>query len=542
MKIYRNILIIPVLFAMIGWIACNNRQHVVGSIIPLPASMKYTGGTFLLKKQVTIGYYSCEIESLIPFLTNYLEEHSMICSVNHVDSTANIDPINIFLLLDEKYKLPSENYKMEITESSCKIMASTTSGLFYGLQSLRQLINQSPKRKLLFPTMIIEDSPRFEWRGMHLDVARHFMPKEFLKQYIDYLAFLKMNVFHWHLVDDQGWRIEIKRYPKLTQIGAWRDSTWMGHDENGTGKYDRIRYGGFYSQEDIREIVDYASERFITVVPEIEIPGHSQAAIASYPELGCTDDTVRVFPKWGISPYIYNIDESTFEFLFGVLDEVMELFPSPYIHIGGDEALKDQWKSSTKIQQQMRQLKIKDEIALQGYFTKRIEEYLRSKGRNTIGWDEILEGDLPEAASVMSWRGTEGGITAAKSGHKVVMTPTEYCYFDYYQSEDKSEPLAIGGYLPIEKVYSYDPIPQELNAEEAEYIIGVQGNVWTEYLDSPQKVQYMIFPRIFAMAEIQWSNQYRKDFEEFKVRLKAMEPYLKKNQINYAKHCFTKND
>jgi hexosaminidase len=537
MRIYQHFFIISILIAMSS---CSlfeaNRRPV--SIIPYPVSVEYSGDRLRLKNQLTIGYFDAEVDSLIPFLKSYLKEHKIDCSVLQLGVGGGIELVDIYLLLDDKDGLLPEQYKIEVNKTNCKIIASTSAGLFYGIQTFRQLIMQSPKRKLNLPSMKINDYPRFKWRGMHLDVSRHFMPKDFIKEYIDYLAFLKMNTFHWHLVDDQGWRIEIKRYPKLTQIGAWRDSTWMGHGDDGGGKYDGKRYGGYYSQEDIREIVSYAAERYITVVPEIEIPGHSQAAIASYPELGCTEDTITVLTKWGISSYIYNLDESTFKFLFGVLDEVMELFPSPYIHIGGDEALKDQWKSSRKIQQQMNHLGLKDETALQSYFTQRIEEYLRSKGRNIIGWDEILEGGLPEGAAVMSWRGTEGGYDAVKKGHNVVMAPTEYCYFDYYQNEGKEEPLAIGGYLPIEKVYSFNPVPVDLTEAETKLIIGVQGNVWTEYLDSPEKVQYMIFPRIFAMSEIQWSPQDRRNYQDFINRLKDFEPYLIENHINYSKSCF----
>lgn len=533
----RNLAGITVLLIMAGC-ASFNGSHKPVSIIPLPSKIDYSGGMFRLKKHVNIGYFDLELEPAINLIKGNIEKHGLLCTTKKLETISDSDQMDIFVQLDSNNNIPPEGYQLIISKSGCKLTASTLPGIFYGAQSLYQLILQSPKHKLIIPTLTITDSPRFTWRGMHLDVSRHFMPKEFIKEYIDYLAFLKMNVFHWHLVDDQGWRVEIKRYPKLTEIGAWRDSTWMGHNDDGTGKYDRKRYGGYYTQEDIRNIVNYAAERFITVVPEIEIPGHSQSAIASYPELGCTDDTIGVLPKWGISPYIYNIDESTFDFLFGVLDEIIELFPSSYIHIGGDEALKDQWKSSKKIQQQMRCLDIKDETALQSYFTGRIEKYLRSKGRNIIGWDEILEGGLPEEAAVMSWRGTEGGIAAAKSGHKVVMTPTEYCYLDYYQSENTTEPLAIGGYLPVEKVYSFNPVPAELNEEESKLIIGVQGNVWTEYMDSPEKVQYMIFPRIFAMAEMQWTPQDKRDYSDFAVRMRALEVFMKENKINYAKHCF----
>jgi hexosaminidase len=531
---FARLLLILILTASIS---CKQSEKSV-SLIPLPQSISYSGKVYYLKDKLIIGYKNPEVESLLPLFIGYLGENdikSTALKVDFADISANTD---IYLILDSTINLTPEAYELEIDELKCVIKASTAAGLLYGMQTMRQMIYQSNSIKRKIPTLKIFDSPRFEWRGMHLDVSRHFFPKEFIMEYIDYMAFLKMNVFHWHLVDDQGWRIEIKKYPKLTSIGAWRDSTWIGHNDDGTGKYDGIRYGGYYSQDEIREIIAYASERFITIVPEIEIPGHSQAAIASYPKLGCTDDTVSVWTKWGISPYIYNIDDSTFSFLFNVLDEVITLFPSQYIHIGGDEALKDQWKASIKIQQQMRKLGIKDEIALQGYFTKRIEEYVSGKGRNIIGWDEILECEIPKSAAVMSWRGVETGIAAANKNHKVVMSPTEFCYFDYYQSNDISEPLAIGGYIPVEKVYSFNPVPEEFTHEEAGYIIGTQANVWTEYLKSPESVEYMIFPRIFAMSEVQWTNQEKRSYEDFIVRLQHFENYLKKNNINYAKHLF----
>jgi len=508
------------------------------SIIPLPASIDLLRGTYRVKNEVQIGYNDSLVLPVANFLLTYLSEHGLDYTIKKIN-TSDTSQVDIFIDLEPNGNIKPEGYRLVISKALCKLEATTPAGVFYGIQSIRQLILQSPTGKIRIPAVIINDSPRFSWRGMHLDVSRHFMPKEFIKKYIDYLAFLKMNTFHWHLVDDQGWRIEIKQYPKLTEIGAWRDSTWAGHNPDGSEKYDRIRHGGFYTQEEIREIVNYAAERFINIIPEIEIPGHSQAAIASYPELGCTSDTIDVWTKWGISPYIYNLDESTFKFLFNVLDEVMELFPSQYIHIGGDEAVKEQWKRSKKINRLLQQLNLKDETGLQGYFTKRIDEYVRSKGRNIIGWDEILEGDIPKEAAVMSWRGTQGGIEAARAGHKVVMTPTDYCYFDYYQSKDTTEQLAIGGFIPVEKVYSYDPVPTELTAEESTYIMGVQGNVWTEYLDSPQKVEYMIFPRIFAMSEIQWTSKDRKDYSDFIRRLKNMEIFLQRNRINYAKHVFS---
>jgi hexosaminidase len=378
--------------------------------------------------------------------------------------------------------------------------------------------------------------PRFPWRGAHLDVGRHFFNADFVKKYIDIIALHKMNVFHWHLTDDQGWRIEIKKYPLLTEIGAWRDETVIGHPKAGKEpvKYDGIKHGGFYTQDEIKEIIDYAADRYITIVPEIEMPGHAMAAIASYPELGCTGEKVKVRTTWGVSPYIYNVDDNTFKFLEDVLTEVIDLFPSEYIHIGGDEAVKDQWEESKKIQQQIKDLGLKDEHELQSYFIKRIEEFINNKGRKLIGWDEILEGGLAPNATVMSWRGVQGGIAAAREGHDVVMTPTTYCYLDYYQSKitDK-EPLAIGGYLPLDIVYSYEPVPSELSTDEAKHILGAQANVWTEYIASPELVEYMLLPRMTALAELTWTPKEMKDLDDFKKRLETQVERYKTMGWNY---------
>jgi hexosaminidase len=380
----------------------------------------------------------------------------------------------------------------------------------------------STGNKVSIPAVQITDIPRFSWRGAHLDVGRHFFDKEFIKKYIDIIAIHKMNVFHWHLTDDQGWRIEIKKYPLLTEIGAWRDETVIGHPWAGKEpvKYDGIRHGGFYTQGEIKEIIDYAADRYITIVPEIEMPGHAQAAIASYPELGCTGEKMKVRTTWGISPNIYNTEDNTFKFLEDVLTEVIDLFPSEYIHIGGDEALKDQWKASNKIQKQIKDLGLKDEHELQSYFIQRIEKFINSKGRKLIGWDEILEGGLAPNATVMSWRGIQGGIDAASQGHDVVMTPSTHCYLDYYQSKNtEMEPLAIGGYLPLDTVYNYEPVPLELSADEAKHILGAQGNVWTEFIATPEHVEYMLLPRIAALAELTWTPKEMKNLEYFKKRL-----------------------
>ncbi len=371
------------------------------------------------------------------------------------------------------------------------------------------------------PAVEIIDSPRFSWRGMHLDVGRHFFPISFVKRYIDLLAMHKMNRFHWHLTEDQGWRIEIKKYPKLTQIGAWRSESLVGHYTDEPRKYDGVRYGGFYTQDEIREVVAYAAKRFITVVPEIEMPGHSVAALAAYPELACTDGPFEVEKLWGVHEDVYCAGkESTFAFLQDVLTEVMGLFPSTYIHIGGDECPKTRWKAHDLDQKRIKEENLKDEHELQSYFVKRIERFLSSYNRRLVGWDEILEGGLPPAATVMSWRGFEGGIEAANSGHDVVMTPTSHCYFDYYQSENtESEPLAIGGFLPLSKVYHFEPMPPEIDPEKAHHILGGQGNVWTEYMKTEDKVEYMVLPRMSAMSEVLWTQESDRSYKGFVARL-----------------------
>jgi hexosaminidase len=507
------------------------------ALIPLPTKIEQQKGILLLKGKIRIVYKNDALKTISGFLVTYLHANGL-----QAESIRNTEFDNkkadIILLIDETARIPFEGYLLDINKSQIILTATSPQGIFYGIQTIRQLLPYDYVKTLKLPCIKITDNPRFAWRGMHLDVSRHFMPKEFIKKYIDFIAFLKMNIFHWHLVDDQGWRIEIKQYPKLTEVGAWRDETLISYYDDPVKVYDGQRYGGFYTHEVIREIVQYAADRFITVVPEIEIPGHSQAAIAAYPQLGCTMDSVKVRTKWGISPYIYNIEDSTFKFLEGVFNEVVELFPSEYIHIGGDEALKNQWKASKSIQKKMKKLDIENEAKLQSYFIGKIADYLLTKGRSIIGWDEILEGGLLSDAAVMSWRGTEGGIEAARQGHKVVMTPTKYCYFDYYQSSDSSQPMAFNRYLPINEVYSFNPVPKGLNEQESKLIIGAQGNVWTEYMKTPEHIEYMIFPRIFAMAEVLWTPQDKRNYEDFVRRLLPFESFLKKNNINYAPFIF----
>jgi hexosaminidase len=382
----------------------------------------------------------------------------------------------------------------------------------------------------------IEDYPRFGWRGAMLDVARHFMPKEFVLKFIDLIALHKLNVLHLHLTDDQGWRLEIKRYPRLTEVGAWRKETLVGKYQRDAAAetYDGKPHGGFYTQADVREIVAYANARGVHIVPEIEMPGHGQAAIAAYPELGNTGQQLPVRTRWGICENVFNVEESTIQFLQNVLAEVLDLFPSPFIHIGGDEAPKTQWKASPAAQTRMRELGLQNEDELQSYFVRRMDAFLNSRGRRLVGWDEILEGGLAPNATVMSWRGEDGGIVAAKAGHDVVMAPNRHTYLDYYQSEDRTtEPLAIGGYIPLAKVYDYEPIPAALSAEEAQHVLGAQGQLWTEYMPTPKQVEYMAFPRLCALAEVLWTPAAAKEYAGFMARLPTHLQRLRILDVNF---------
>ena len=419
-----------------------------------------------------------------------------------------------------------ESYRLEVTRSWISVQAADHAGLFYGLQTLTQLMppgvgdgSATGEEEVEIPSLRIDDGPRFPYRGMHLDVARHFFGPDFVKRYIDMLARYKINRFHWHLTEDQGWRIQIDRYPRLTEVGAYRAQTHIGHgreDFNGDGQ----RYGGFYTKDEIRDIVAYASERYVTIIPEIEMPGHSLAALAAYPELACTDGPFEVAMTWGVFEDIYCPEDATFAFLENVLAEVIELFPGELVHVGGDEAPKTRWEESEFVQGLMVREGLADEMEVQSWFIQRIERFLNANGRRLIGWDEILEGGIAPNATVMSWRGTEGGIEAAREGHDVVMTPYSHLYLDYYQSADQeSEPLAIGGFLPLDTVYAYEPVPDELTAAEATHILGAQANVWTEYMKTEDHVEYMVFPRMFALAELVWSPRERKSYEGFVERL-----------------------
>ena len=448
---------------------------------------------------------------------------------------------SIYFAMDKTGKMGKEAYGLTVTPRQITITASQPNGAFYGMQSLLQLMpteiygsTKAANVSWSVPACTVADEPRFGYRGLMLDVARHFMPVSFVKKFIDLLALHKQNTFHWHLTDDQGWRIEIKKYPALTQIGSQRKQTMAGR--YGDNKYDNQPYGGFYTQDEVRDVVKYAQDRFVTVIPEIEMPGHARSILAAYPELGASaDKIVPVATKWGVFDQVLFPREETFTFLENVLTEVMGLFPGQYIHVGGDECPKTEWEHSRFCQELMKKNSLKDEHELQSYFIQRMDKFITSKGRKMIGWDEILEGGLSPNATVMSWRGTEGGIAAAKQGHDAIMSPTTYAYIDYYQVDTNTQPtvpIAIGGFLPLEKVYSYEPVPDTLSTDVTKHIIGVQGNLWTEYIKSPEYAEYMVWPRATAIAEIGWSPK-GKDIADFSNRLAVQKKRLDQLNINY---------
>ncbi len=507
------------------------------AIIPKPVVLVRHPGSFTLRPHTVI-MTTPELKPLGQLLVSYLRPATgvdfTLTTGNQIPRAAGPSPSIILLGIDSlQGGHGPEGYSMDISSAEVAIQGATPAGVFYGIQSLRQLFSPDIFRRApvgdvqwTIPCLSIVDYPRFGWRGMHLDVSRHFMPKEFVEKYIDLIALYKFNRFHWHLTDDQGWRIEIKRYPRLTSVGGWRAQTLVGREPDDTAgaKYDSTRHGGFYTQEDIREVVAYAAARYITVVPEIEMPGHSQAAISAYPELGSTGQPVKVKEDWGVSPWILAPSDSSIAFMENVLTEVMQLFPSKWIHTGGDEAVKDQWKASPLAQQRIKALGLKNEDALQGWFTTQIDAFLHSHGRTLIGWDEILDGGLSPNAVVMSWRGIDGGIAAAQAGHDAVMAPGQYTYFDHYQSGDRdTEPLAIGGFLPLDSVYAYNPVPKALTPDQAQHILGAQGQVWTEYIPDPKHVEYMAFPRVEALAEVLWDPQGTTNFQDFFNRLTAVD-------------------
>lgn len=487
------------------------------AIIPLPASVTLGEGAFKLTPSTAITAPDV-LRNEARYLAEALGRGGIGTNGQPSDGAIN--------LVVDKSVSEEEGYVLEVTDRRVTIRAGKPAGIFYGIQSLRQMSSTIPVCKIV-------DSPRFSWRGSHLDVGRHFMPKAFILKYLDLMAQLKLNVFHWHLTDDQGWRIEIKKYPKLTQIGAFRKDTMLVYDPV---KWAGEPHGGFYTQEDIKEVVRFAAARHITVVPEIEMPGHAQAAIAAYPELGNLNEPLEVATRWGVIPNVFNVKDSTISFLKDVLDEVMALFPGKFIHIGGDECPKDQWKKSSFAQAKIKKLGLKDEHELQSWFIQQMDDYLDSKGRRLIGWSEILEGGLAPGAALMVWLGDDGAMQAVKSGHDVVMAQTTHTYFDYYQAKDRTkEPHAIGGFLPIDKVYQYEPILPGMTAEQASHVMGVQYQLWTEYIREPKQVEYMAFPRACALAEVAWTPKALRSFEGFMGRLPSFCDRLTAQDVNFRR-------
>jgi hexosaminidase len=515
------------------WLLCASvwPQGVV-SIVPKPAEMQAGAGAFTLNYKTQLVATDATGRRLAGFFNDYLLKTYGFKLPYKEGKPPKKDYILFSVAAsNDPPGLAQEAYTVRVTPEAVRI-GGNEAGVFYGMQSLMQLLPVAFKDQAALPALEIKDAPRFRYRGMHLDVGRHLFPVEFIKKYIDLLAQYKMNNFHWHLTEDQGWRIEIKKYPKLTQVGGYRKETVVGH--GGTSKiYDGKPYGGFYTQEQIKEVVAYAQARYVNVIPEIELPGHSQAAIAAYPEFGCAATPPEVATTWGVFKDIYCPKEETFKFLEDVLTEVVALFPGPYVHVGGDEAPKDRWKESAVAQEVIKREGLKDEHELQSYFIRRIEKFLNAKGKRLIGWDEILEGGLAPNATVMSWRGEQGGIEAARQKHDVIMTPGAYCYFDHYQGDPRTEPLNIGGYTTLSKVYSYNPEPAELTPEQHKYILGAQGNVWTEYMKTPEFVEYMVFPRLLALSEVLWTPQAKRDYEDFEARLPNQLARLDAQKVNY---------
>lgn len=522
--------VFAVLFLVTAFWSCKQETPDV-RIIPEPAKMTIEPAMVKFPADHRV-YISAKDSGL--FKSPLFSAASYLCGRLNISEIRMgvLNPGNCIYL--EQTKLESsddpEAYTLTSSKKGIVIRGNTARGVFYGIQTLLQLLPPEvyssagliKSSGIKVPQVDIQDEPRYRWRGMHLDVGRHFYSVEFIRKYIDMLAMHKMNVFHWHLTEDQGWRIEIKKYPKLTEIGSIRKNA------------DGTTYGGFYTQAQIKEVVAYAASRFIDVMPEIEMPGHSVAALAAYPELSCTGGPFEVRTAWGVSDDVYCAGkETTFAFVQDVLTEVIALFPFRYLHIGGDECPKDRWAKCTDCQKRMKAEGLKDEMQLQSYFIRRIEKFLISNNRSLVGWDEILEGGLAPEATVMSWRGVAGGIEAARQGHDVIMSPNSYCYFDHYQGDPRFEPKAFGGYLTLEKVYSYEPTPEELNAQEAKHILGAQANVWTEYISTEKQVEYMALPRMSALAEVVWTPKVLLDYEKFLHRMERQYQRFDAMKLNY---------
>ena len=535
MKKINLVSIVVLCIILLGGCASEPNQEV--NIIPQPQQVTMADGGFTLSPKTVINVIK-GADDLTPACTfmSTLVEKSFGQPLSVVNGEMKRDAINI--AVDPSMR--ADAYDLTVGKKAIDIKAGSSKAVFYAMQSLRQMMPVGVEKgekmdKIRIQNVRIQDEPRLAYRGTMLDVCRHFFTVDEVKTFIDMLALHKLSVFHWHLTDDQGWRIEIKKYPKLTEIGSQRKQTVIGKN---TGKYDGTPYGPyFFTQVEIKDVIQYAADRYITIIPEIELPGHALAALASYPELGCTGGPYEVCQMWGVFPEVFCPgNEKTFEFWEGVLEEVAELFPGEIIHIGGDECPRDAWKKCKKCQARMKKEKLKEEGDLQNYVVHRIEEFMKTKGKRILGWDEILEGDVSKTAIVMSWRGKKGGIEGAKRGNEVVMVPNDYAYFDYYQAKPvENEPFGIGGYVPVEKVYSLDPT-EGLTPEEGEKIIGVQANLWAEYITTFSHAQYMLLPRMAAIAEVGWTPVAKKDYDNFLKRAKLMTQRYEALGYNFAKH------
>jgi hexosaminidase len=542
-KVFTTLTLLVCMFA--------NAQEV--SIIPQPTSLQVNEGSFNISAKTNLQIKSAGQQKAANFLNKYLQEFYGF----QLKVTVGTGAKNAISLVNTNGNAPKGTYTLVSSSNGVAIKGANEEGVFYGVQSLIQLLPIQKSASLNIPAVSIQDQPRFVYRGMHLDEGRHFFGMDFVKKYIDFIAMYKLNTFHWHLTEDQGWRIEIKKYPKLTSVGGFRNANIIGRYP-GKGS-NNTRYGGYYTQAQIKEIVKYAADRFVTIIPEIEMPGHASAAIAAYPELSCFPNestpaiptmhsaaTLEALKKpgtkivqetWGVFDDVFVPSENTFTFLQNVLDEVIALFPSTYIHIGGDECPKESWKRSEFCQNLIKEKGLKDEHGLQSYFIGRIEKYLNSKGRQIIGWDEILEGGLAPNATVMSWRGEKGGIEAAKEKHTVIMTPGGWMYFDHQQNK-KEDSVTIGGYTTIQKVYSYEPLPKEMDPADHKYVLGAQANVWSEYMNNTAKVEYMVFPRMSALSEVLWTSKENKSWPAFEKKLLHEFKRYDNFKINYSKAYF----
>ena len=515
------------------------------NVVPRPQTITLAkAGTFLLDATKLVIYPAgnTDMERNAKFLAEYIKEMTQINVATAVQDKKNKKG-NISLAINPKIT-HEEGYTITVDKNGVTIAGATAAAVFRGIQTLRKSLPiVKDETSVSLPFVAIADEPRFAYRGMHLDCARHFFPLQVVKDYIDMIALHGMNKFHWHITEDQGWRIEIKKWPRLTTVGAWRSGTVIGRN---SPIDDGVRHGGFYTQDECREIVKYAADRYITVIPEIDMPGHMLGALAAYPELGCTGGPYEVEHHWGVYADILCAGkEKTFQFVQDVLDEVIDIFPSEYIHIGGDESPRSRWKACPLCQKRIQEEGIKEgngqskEDRLQGYFTKRVEKYLTSKGKRIIGWDELLGCDVEKSATIMSWRGADPGAESAKQGHDVIMTPNAYLYFDYYQTKDTwNEPLGIGGFVPVEKVYEFEPVAKDLTPEQAKHILGVQANLWGEYIAYPSHIQYMVLPRMAALAEVQWMQPENKNFDEFKERVTRLREIYRLHHWAVAPHLW----